>query len=171
MIARGYLSYDNVQVAFDPEFHTTPDQPTPGVPTGHVTARALNSAMRLMNAYSARQGLEHQKLLLVHEWIPGMVRHPNRLLQRLPYVQPALIMDGIGSPNDKLQRYLSLLGRAPMGRVLPGIKLFLSSRYSVPAAVDTPMLSWEQLFGAAPVQDQHGTPTFIGPLPRIIVLS
>jgi hypothetical protein len=124
-----------------------------------------------MNRYTAHQGLEHQKLFLVHEWIPGMVRHPSRLLQGLNYVQPALIMDGIGSPHDKLQRYRALLGSAPMGSVLPGIKLFLSSRYSVPAAVDTPALSWDQLFGTAPVQDQHGTPSFIGPLPRIIVLS
>jgi hypothetical protein len=171
MIARGYLSYDNVEVAFDPEFHTAAEQPTPGVPTGHVTAGALNAAARLMNAYSKRQGLEHQKLFLVHEWIPGMIRHQNHLTQSLPYVQPALIMDGIGSPHDKLQRYHSLLGNAPMGRTLPGIKLFLPSPYTVPDAVDTPALSWDQLFGTAPIQNEQGTPSFIAPLPRIIVLS
>jgi hypothetical protein len=127
--------------------------------------------MRLMNAYSEHRALEHQKLFLVHEWIPGMIRHESRLLQNLVYVQPALIMDGIGSPNDKLQRYRSLLGNAPIGSVLPGIKLFLSSPYSAPDAVDTPVLSWDQLFGTAPIQDQQGTPSFIGPLPRVIVLS
>jgi hypothetical protein len=100
-----------------------------------------------------------------------MIQHQNHLLQTLPYVQPALIMDGIGSPDDKLQRYRSLLGNAPIEKVLPGIKLFQSSPYSVSGAVDTPALTWDQLLGTVPIQDQNGTPSFIGPVPRVIVLS
>ena len=38
MIDRGYLKYDNVHVAIDPEFHVVPGHDPPGIPIGTVTA-------------------------------------------------------------------------------------------------------------------------------------
>jgi hypothetical protein len=38
------MKYDNVHVAFDPEFHAQPGQQDPGIPVGTVTASQINEA-------------------------------------------------------------------------------------------------------------------------------
>src|SRR5438270_12368319 len=50
MVGRGYLRYDNVVVAFDPEFHTGPKQAVPRVPVGQVRAPAPNGAPSQLDA-------------------------------------------------------------------------------------------------------------------------
>lgn len=171
IISRGYLAYDNVEVAFDPEFRTSGTAATPGVPVGHVTAGELNRAAWLMDAYSRRRRLAHQKLLLVHQWIPSMIRHRRHLHADLPYVQPVIVMDGTGEPAAKARVYHALLRGAPADHVMAGIKLFPPNGYDPTAPVDAPLLTWQEIFGNAPIAGAVGGPIYLRPLPRVIVMT
>lgn len=148
MMRKGYLQHDNVEVAFDPEFRMTVGQMTPGVPVGSVSAHELNAAENVMNACVKRNGLRHSKLMLVHQWLPMMIRHRIALRSNFRYVRPVIVMDAIGGAGDKAQGYNSLLGPDNLSRsTLRGIKLFLPSPYEPPGTVDTPVLTWSQIFG------------------------
>jgi hypothetical protein len=169
--AKGYLSYDNVEVAFDPEFRTVPGQMTPGSPTGQVTAAEINAAEGAIERAVSGESLAHRKLLLVHQWTPDMIVDRDHLVTNLTDVQPAVIMDGIGPADEKAAAYNALMaGSLPAG-VTPGIKLFLPNPYGVPGGEDMPGLTWPQVLGRAPVLSATGIRTTIGPVPRIIVLS
>jgi hypothetical protein len=171
LMSRGYLAYDNVEVAFDPEFRSAPGQDTPGIPTGYVTAAELNGAQTRLNAYAARKGLAHQKVLLVHEWIADMIRNRRALRSDLPYVLPVVVMDGIGAPDEKARAYQSLVGSSEMRRVLRGIKLFPPNPYDSTAHVDDPQLSWPQLFGREPAGAGPGGGFYMRDIPHVIVLT
>jgi hypothetical protein len=170
MIAKGYLAYDNVEVAFDPEFRTVPGQTTPGIPVGSVTSEELNVSERELNTYARQQGLQHQKLMLVHEFQATMVQRPRLLLDRLRYVRPVLIMDGIGPPAEKTHVYETLrAGRHD--HAIPGIKLFPYNRYDLAGHLDTPMLTWPQVLGRRPATDENGRRYWMTPAPRVIVMT
>lgn len=171
MIARGYLAYDNVEVAFDPEFHTPPGQAVPGQPAGYVTAAQVNLAEALLNTLAAQDHLPHRKLLLVHQWSTDMLQSSGHVHTHLPYVQPVVVMDGIGSPQDKAAVYRSLLASAPQRHLLPGIKLFPPNGLDPVSTWDQPMLSWHQLLQGAPITTLSGTIALISPLPRVIVMT
>ena len=172
MQAKGYFQYDNVEVAFDPEFRTQPGQTTPGVPLGSVSAGELNAAQAMLNRYGRSHHLLHRKLLLVHEWIPSMIPHAERLRGSFPYVQPVLVMDGIGTPLEKMQDYRKLFQEQPVPRgVTTGIKLFPYGQYTLPGQVDLPLMNWGQVFGHAPATGAAGGSLFLHPVPRVVVLT
>ncbi len=166
IIARGYLRYDNVEVAFDPEFHSVAGQAMPGVPPGFVTASQLNLAERTVNRYCARLRLKHRKLMLVHQWIAPMIRHRSRLDHRLRYVSPVIVMDAIGAPGDKIRAYDQLLGPGRAHGVGRGIKLFPPNPYEMAGHLDMPILSWRQIFGLGSADD-----SFLHPVPSVIVMT
>jgi hypothetical protein len=169
--AKGYLAYDNVEVAFDPEFHTTAGQTTPGSPTGQVTAGEINNAERALQRAVTGDELAHRKLLLIHQWTPSMILDRKRMLTSLQDVQPAVIMDGIGPADEKAAAYNTLMsGELPDG-ALPGIKLFLPSPYALPGGVDAPALSWPQILGRDAVTSANGIQNVVRPVPRIVVIS
>lgn len=170
MIARGYLQYDNVEVAFDPEFHATSQQALPGVPPGYVTAGQLNFAERTLSRYAASRHLAHRKLMLVHQWTPAMIRHRWKLDHRLAYVDPVLIMDAFGAPADKVRAYDHLLGPGrARGLRWRGIKLFPPNPYERAGHLDDPILSWRQVFGLAGVG--RGSRFYVRPAPNVIVMT
>lgn len=171
LIRRGYLRYDNVEVAFDPEFRTRPGQSIPGVPTGALTARAINRAERRLNVYASRLHLQHRKLLLIHQWSSQMIVGQRRVRADEPYVQPVFIMDGIGTPMEKARIYTSLFGPAPGREPLAGIKLFPANPVVPGNPSDTPMLTWNQLFDHDPITGNGGLQTYLRPEPRVIVLT
>ena len=172
MQAKGYFRYDNVEVAFDPEFRTQPGQTSPGVPLGSVSAGELNAAQALLSRYGRAHHLPHRKLLLVHEWMPSMITHAERLRGDFPYVQPVLVMDGIGTPAEKMQDYKNLFeDRSLPPGVMTGIKLFPAGQYTLPGQVDLPVMNWRQVFGRAPVQGAGGGAAMLRPAPRVIVLT
>jgi len=172
MAARGYLRFDNVEVAFDPEFRTAPGQTTPGSPTGSVDTAELNAAQSLMNSQAQAHHLAHRKLMLVHAWTTGMIRHRFRIDRTMPYVQPVFVMDGIGAPAEKVRVYDSLFasvgGKPP---ALGGVKLFGPGAYAMPGQIDTPVMSWDEVFGAEPTVDENGTPYRMNPAPAVVVLT
>lgn len=166
LIARGYLRFNNVEVAFDPEFRSLPGQETPGVPTGTVATAEINRAMRVLDLSSRLHHLSQRKLVLVHQWTPEMITGNEPLQTNLPDVQPVIVMDGIGTPAEKAHMYGQLLGGAT--GVLPGIKLFPDNLYDANAPVDEPVLSWPQVLG----QPAGGSAQpFLHPVPRVIVLT
>jgi hypothetical protein len=172
LIARGYLRHDNVEVAFDPEFRTTPGQTLPGVPVGSVSSGELNRAQRLLSRYAAVQRLTHRKLMLVHQWTGSMIRHRARIRTAVRGVQPVVVMDAFGKAPDKANVYDRLMSRRtlPHGTAV-GIKLFPANPYEQAGHLDTPMLSWDQLFGRAAVPDPTGVTTRLSPAPRVIVMT
>jgi hypothetical protein len=172
MQAKGYFRYDNVEVAFDPEFRTQPGQTSPGVPLGSVSAGELNAAQALLSRYSRVHHLAHRKLLLVHEWIPSMITQPQRLRGDFPYVQPILVMDGIGTPAEKMQDYKNLFeDRSLPPGVMTGIKLFPPGQYTLPGQVDLPVMNWQQVFGRASVHGAGDGTVELHPAPRVVVLT
>ena len=172
LIARGYMRYDNVEVAFDPEFRSMPGQTQPGVPVGSVSARELNVAETTLGAYMRRQKLPHRKLMLVHQWTRTMIRHRNALRRNVAGVQPVSIMDAFGAAADKASIYHQLLNRRAAGHGLAaGIKLFPPNPFELAGHTDSPMLSWNQLFGKSPVLGTDGFREYLSPVPRVIVMT
>jgi len=170
--ARGYLRFDNVEVAFDPEFRTAPGQTTPGSPTGSVDTSELNGAQSLMNSQAQAQHLAHRKLMLVHAWTTNMIRHRFQIDHTMPYAQPVFVMDGIGAPAEKVRVYDSLFARvggAPSA--LGGVKLFGPGAHAMPGQIDIPVMSWDEVFGAEPTVDGNGTPYRMNPAPAVVVLT
>lgn len=172
MIAKGYLRYDNVEIAIDPEFRTGPDQATPGIPVGSVSADELNSAQALINAYDARRRLAHRKVMLVHQFQEGMIQNRPALRNDFPYVDTVLIADGFGPPDTKAQVYSALLGpQAPGGVRWRGIKLFYPNSYEQAGHGDYPLLTWPQVIGGAPIPDASGDIYHLRPAPNVIIIA
>jgi len=172
MAARGYLRFDNVEVAFDPEFRTAPGQTTPGSPTGSVDTSELNAAQSLMNSQAQAHHLTHRKLMLVHAWTTDMIRHRFQIDRTMPYAQPVFVMDGIGAPAEKARVYDSLFaGVSGAPPALGGVKLFGPGAYATSGQIDIPVMSWDEVFGAEPTVDDNGTPYRMNPAPAVVVLT
>lgn len=172
LLRKGYLRYDNVEVAFDPEWRMVPGQGTPGDPVGSVTARELLRAEYLLSRSCLHWRLPHRKLLLVHQFVGSMIDHQARLSPTSAAVQLAVIMDGIGDPEEKLGTYRALMrGDGILPQAIPGIKIFLPNPYAAPGSVDVPALSPGQILGRVPVRDIHGVPRYLQPAPHIVVLG
>ena len=87
MIDRGYLKFENVHVAIDPEFHVVAGHTDPGIPIGTVTAAQINDVQDTLNRYVQAQNLKTKKILIVHR-----VRRRGRCMDGVPFM--------IGSKKD-----------------------------------------------------------------------
>jgi len=172
MIARGYLKYDNVEVALDPEFRATPGQADPGIPIGSVTAAEINGAQEAVNAYAAGLRLPHRKIVLVHQFQQGMIANRATLRSDLPYIDPVVVADGFGPPALKARIYSELLGRGVSSEVKwRGIKLFPFNPYENAGHGDDPLISFPQLFGHVPTIDVRGQKYYVRPGPNVIIIT
>ncbi|HEX6508298.1 MAG TPA: hypothetical protein VF221_11755 [Chloroflexota bacterium] len=172
MIARGYLKYDNVEVALDPEFRAGPEQQIPGIPVGSVSATEVNAAQTVLSRYLVPLHLRHRKVLMVHQFLDSMITDRRALRWNLSDVDPAIVADGFGDPATKTQVYLSLLGRKQAPRIrLRGIKLFYPNPYETAGHGDAPVMSWPQVFGRQPALGPDGTPNYVAPPPQIVIIA
>jgi hypothetical protein len=172
LIRRGYLRFDNVEVALDPEFHAAPGQALPGVPVGSVTGAELDAAETALDRYAAAHPLPHRKLLILHEFQPGMIQRRRALRFHLPWVDPVIVMDGFGDPGIKAHVYHDLLGvRHARRLVWRGIKLFYPNPYEHAGHADGPLMTWAQVFGHAPARDIDGVDYWVSPAPRVVVVA
>jgi hypothetical protein len=172
IIARGYLRYDNVAVALDPEFRAAPGQHVPGIPVGTVTAGELNAAENLMERYAAAHPLPHRKLLLIHQFQYDMIQQRGSLRMQLPRVDPVFIMDGFGDPGVKAHVYHDLYGPANAPRIVwRGIKLFYPNQYERAGHADGPLMTWAQVFGHVPALDVDGRNYWLSPPPQVVVVA
>ncbi len=171
IISRGYLRFDNVEVGLDAEFRSVPGQPVPGIPVGSVTAPEINRAADLLNRYTVAHHLRHHKVLLVHQFQWQMIAQRNLLRKDFPDLDLAIIADGFGTPGIKTHVYSDLLSRPTSPNILwRGIKLFYPNPYEQAGHLDDPLMTWQEVFGHAPVYDGNGR-YFVRPMPNIIVIA
>ena len=115
-----FLREPDVSIALDPEWRMRRGQ-VPGEVIGHVTAGEVNRVTAYMAAMIKRLELP-DKLLLIHQFTPAMVRKKGRLRDR-PGIDLVLNSDGFGTAGAKRSTYRRLAPRAtsPFYR---GFKLF-----------------------------------------------
>ncbi|HLG98471.1 MAG TPA: hypothetical protein VKX49_19290 [Bryobacteraceae bacterium] len=159
MIGKGYLDYENVHVAVDPEFHVYPGGSLPGSPIGVVTAGQINDAQALLDALVARKNLRTKKILIVHQFgdatvrdgVPVMIRG-KAALRTFPNVELVVDMDGLGTPLMKVHKYNRITSSAAYPLIqFRGIKVFYRSPLEHHGHFDKPPLTIPQVFGLQPV--------------------
>jgi len=158
MIEKGYLKYDNVEVALDPEFHVVHGHLTPGIPVGTITAQQVNDAQALLDAYVQKEHLAHKKILIVHQFgdkmvndgVPYMIQNKTDV-RVYPNVDLAIVADGFGGPDSKISKYDKMTDSTvyPFIR-FRGIKLFPPNPYEHAGHYDQPMLTFRQVWGLDP---------------------
>lgn len=159
MIKHGYLKYDNVHVAIDPEFHASAGQHDPGIPIGTVSATQINAVQKVLDDYVASEKLKTKKILIVHQFgdptvhdgVPFMIQQ-KKTVRDFPNVELVIDADGLGSPVVKLHKY-NLMTDC---KVYPfvffrGIKIFFPNKWERRHHFDTPPMTVDEIFGATPV--------------------
>jgi hypothetical protein len=150
MIDKGYLKYNNVHVAIDPEFHTAEDSDRPGKPIGTVKASQINEVQKMLDNYVRTEKLATKKILIVHQFgddnirdgVPVMIED-KKTLKTYDNVDLVITMDG--------------LGKQPVKVVNPfikfrGIKIFFNNRWEKHGHFDKPPLTIDQIFGVTKVK-------------------
>jgi hypothetical protein len=97
-----YLRQPDVGLALDPEWSMRPGQ-VPGTVIGSTDASVVNRAAAQL-ARIVKQDDLPEKLLIVHQFTPGMIRHKRRLAQH-PGVALVVNVDGFGNPPNKISKY------------------------------------------------------------------
>ena len=114
-----FLREPDVGLALDPEWHVGPGE-VPGQVLGSVDAGVVNAVSARL-AQIVRERRLPEKLLVVHQFTPNMVRR-KRTLQRRPGVAMVLDVDGFGTQAEKIAKYRELArGNEQFAH---GIKLF-----------------------------------------------
>ena len=114
-----FLRNRNVGIGLDPEWNMG-EGGVPGERVGSVDAKMINRVSALMRDIVERHDLP-DKVLLIHQFTPEMVRGENRILRR-EGLDIVLNVDGFGSPEAKRGTYERL--RPTNEDLSPGFKLF-----------------------------------------------
>lgn len=163
MIDKGYLKYDNVEVALDPEFHLVPGHQTPGIPVGTITAQQVNDVQALLDDYVQKEHLPHRKILMIHQFgdkmvndgVPFMIQNKTDV-KDYPNVDLTIIADGFGGPDTKVVKYNKMTDSAAYPFLhVRGIKLFPPNPYEHAGHYDKPMLTFRQVFGLDPTPQKE----------------
>jgi hypothetical protein len=109
-----WLAEPDVALALDPEWKLDAGQ-LPSKQIGHTTAAAVNAVSAWLSQLVATENLP-QKLLLIHQFTPDMVRDKPSV-QSPPGVAVVFNMDGYGGQAVKLSKYQLLAEdtRFPLG--------------------------------------------------------
>jgi hypothetical protein len=159
MIDRGYLKYDNVHVAIDPEFHSVPGHDDPGIPIGTVTASQINEVQEMLNRYVETENLKTKKILIVHQFgdaavhdgVPFMIADKGDL-KSFANVELVIDADGLGTPAEKVRKYNLMTDNRTYPAVkFGGIKVFFPNEWEHAGHFDKPPMTIDQVFGLAPV--------------------
>jgi hypothetical protein len=97
-----WLKLPDVALALDPEWKLHGHQ-KPGKQIGHTEAASINAVSAWLDQLTAAQRLP-QKLLLIHQFTPDMIRHKAQVVSR-PHLATVFNMDGFGNRADKLVKY------------------------------------------------------------------
>jgi len=155
MIDKGYLKYENVAVAIDPEFRSYPGRERPGIPIGTVQAWQINKVQRMLDDYVRENRLTKKKILIVHQFgdanvddgVPFMIENKSTL-RTFDHVELVIDADGLGEQAVKVVKYNKMTD----SKVYPfirfrGIKIFFPNRWEKFEHYDKPPLDVDQLFG------------------------
>ncbi|MBN2320323.1 MAG: hypothetical protein JXR49_14665 [Acidobacteria bacterium] len=159
IIDRGYLKYENVAVAIDPEFRVYPGRERPGTPIGTVQAWQINKVQRLLNDYVREHKLKRKKILIVHQFgdanvddgVPFMIENKTSL-KTFKHVELVIDADGLGEQAVKVVKYNKMTD----SKVYPfikfrGIKVFFPNPWEKNGHFDKPPMDLDQIFGLEPV--------------------
>jgi hypothetical protein len=159
MIDKGYLKYDNVHVAIDPEFHVVPGHDPPGIPIGTITAAQVNEVQEILDHYVQTEHLKTKKILMVHQFgdaavhdgVPFMIADKKNL-KGFANVDLVIDADGLGNPAEKVRKYNLMTDSKtyPVVR-FGGIKVFFPNQWEHAGHFDKPPMTVDQIFGLAPV--------------------
>jgi hypothetical protein len=160
MIDRGYLNYENVAVAIDPEFCVYPGREKPGIPIGTIPAAQINEVQKMLNEHVRAQGLKNKKILIVHQFgdanvddgVPFMIRKKEDL-KTYDNVELVINMDGLGKQAVKVVKYNKITD----SKVYPfirfrGIKIFFPNRWEKRGHYDQPPMNLDEIFGRKKVK-------------------
>lgn len=175
IVQKGYLSYDNVEVALDPEFHVVPGHLKPGIPIGTIQASQINAVQAILNSYVEDHHLAHKKILIIHQFgdarvndgVPFMIEDKTAL-KTFPNVDLVIDADGVGGPQSKVTKYNMMTdAKAYPFIVWRGIKLFPSNPYENASHYDHPLLTMPEVFGKKPVDGG----TRIDVPPNVVIIA
>lgn len=160
IIDKGYLKYENVVVAIDPEFHVRAGSESPGTPIGTVQASQINDVQRMLDDYVRAQKLPNKKILIVHQFgdanvndgVPFMIEN-KKSLKTYDNVDLVIDVDGLGRQAVKVIKYNKITD----SKVYPfikfrGIKVFLRSPRERHGHYDKPPMNLDQIFGLKPAK-------------------
>lgn len=116
---RKWLKRPDVSLALDPEWRIQPGQ-VPGKVIGSVSAAEVN-ATTLALAKLVKDLRLPQKLVVIHQFTDGMVKNPEKIVNR-PGLAMTFNVDGFGARPNKVSKYKALV--ASKGRFHHGFKLF-----------------------------------------------
>lgn len=107
------LRRPNVGLALDPEWRLGPTQ-RHLEQIGSVDASEINTVSQWLAALTSHAGLP-QKLLLIHQFQLGMIRHEATLNTAHRELALVVQMDGQGSPGAKDETWQAITAAAPAG--------------------------------------------------------
>jgi hypothetical protein len=128
-----WLKYPNVHIALDPEWRT--DAPMEVI--GNVSAEEINAAEAAMSDYMNAEGIEGQKMLVIHQFQSRMITGRENVRADYDGVLLVHTADGFGPPALKRASY-SYNSRAA-NMPIKGFKLFFKTTVEG-AGYDDPLL-------------------------------
>ncbi len=160
IIDKGYLKYENVMIALDPEFRVYEGRERPGIPIGTIKASQINEVQRMLDNYVREQKLSKKKILMVHQFgdpnvddgVPFMIENKKEL-KTFANVDLVIDMDGLGKQAVKVVKYNKITD----SKVYPfikfrAIKVFHPNKWEKHGHYDKPPLNLDQMFGIKPVK-------------------
>lgn len=135
-----WLREPDVGLALDPEWHVG-SREVPGRTIGSTNAATVNAVARWLEGI-VRAGRLPQKLLIVHQFTPNMIRDRGRLTPQ-PGIALTVNVDGFGGRAVKIAKYQEFAQRRDP--IHDGIKLFYEE--------DTDILSPGVVLGLLPRPD------------------
>jgi hypothetical protein len=96
-----WMREPDVGLALDPEWHTPGAQP--GTVIGSVDAATVNAVSRHVAAIVRKRDLP-EKLFIVHQFTPDMIRGKAQVVQR-PGLATTMNVDGFGDRANKVSKY------------------------------------------------------------------
>ena len=161
IINEGYLQYENVHIAFDPEWKLSHDElQLDRYRIGHVDANDINEALILLADYMKRENVEREILVMIHEFRdsntdPGerpMIVNKSAIVNPSPdKIKIVYDFDGVGDACMKIERYnLIHQKEAKHGT---GIKIFPNFNPFTEKSDFKPVLSYSQIFGKETIEN------------------
>jgi hypothetical protein len=160
IIDKGYLEYENVAVALDPEFHVYEGEDRPGAPIGTIHSSQINQVQQLLHDYVRAHGQLKKKILMVHQFgdanvndgVPFMIQD-KKDIKTYDNVDLVINADGLGEPALKVIKY----NRMTDARIYPfikfrGIKIFFPNCWEKNGHFDKPPMDLDEIFGMKPVK-------------------
>lgn len=119
-----YLKYENVHLAFDPEFKIPKHRKyPPGRYIGHIFGDDVNEAQELVSKYLKQNNIKEKKKLLVHMFHKRMLRN-RKLIKNYDNIELIYNIDGHGHSGTKVQIYNNLYSQKDSIVASSGFKIF-----------------------------------------------